>query len=180
VFGKDAGDWAAAHARSTTKTLDNCEASLKQSIARLNGMIGSNLASPHRVRAELQATMSRYAPIYRTGAELKHGHTALESLAGETIGTAETNRAWNIELLHALETDNLLAQGRATMLAALKRTESRGAHAREDYPNRDDANWLKHSLVWVNCSVTPRHGTRTVHLNAGSEAPAFAPEVRAY
>lgn len=193
VFGKDAGDWAATHARQDKASPDAARASLEKAIARLNSFftsppkeVGTRLGvsdegslSTYALRAQLQASMSRYAPIYRTGSDLEQGHHALEALAREAIGTAENNRAWNIELLHALETDNLLAQGRATMLAALKREESRGAHAREDYPNRDDKNWLKHSLVWVDGAAI-KHGTRAVHLNAGDLAPAFAPEVRAY
>jgi succinate dehydrogenase / fumarate reductase flavoprotein subunit len=124
--------------------------------------------------------MSACAPIYRTGAELARGLAALDELAKQPLAASNSSAEWNIERISALETQNLLAQGRATMLAALKRTESRGAHAREDYPSRDDANWLKHSLVWVDEAAAMRYATRAVHLTAGVDEPSFAPEVRAY
>ena len=181
VFGKDAGDFAAATIQHPHTADSHANASLDKALARLDGMLRApNSSPPMRLRKHLQRTMSACAPIYRNGVELARGVAALEALAQEPLAVGDTNRAWNIALIHALETDNLLAQGRATMLAALKRTESRGAHAREDYPARDDANWLKHSLVWVDGKTTPRYATRQVHLTAGMDEPSFAPEVRAY
>ncbi len=203
VFGKDAGDWAAANIRPNSNQKPNQSVSLEKSILRLNSFLTSPLGeveksssdfsgegaavNSYETRRHLQRIMSECAPIYRNGPDLMRGHETLEALAqefqrGHHISSRPQRElgAWNIDLIHALETDNLLSQGRATMLAALKRTESRGAHAREDYPKRDDVNWLKHSLVWVNGSYTPRHASRAVHLTAGVDDPSFAPEVRAY
>ncbi len=181
VFGKDAGDWAARNIKHDSKTDNAASASLERAIARLDAMINPAIkTAPQTIRQQLQTTMSACAPIYRTGADLQRGHDALEALTREKLGTRETNLVWNTELLNALETENLLAQGRATMLAALKRTESRGAHAREDHPNRDDAHWLKHSLVAIDEHNALHHTTRAVHLTAGADEPSFAPEVRAY
>jgi succinate dehydrogenase / fumarate reductase flavoprotein subunit len=181
VFGKDAGDWAATNIKAASTSPNTHSVSLDAALARLDAMRHAPVRSSARdIRRQLQSIMTRCAPIYRNGAELTQGYEALEALAREPLGTADADLAWNVDLVAALETDNLLAQGRATMLAALKRTESRGAHAREDYPTRDDANWLKHSLVWVDGAHAPRHATRAVHLTAGMDEPSFAPEVRAY
>lgn len=195
VFGKDAGDWAAANISQSSKPTHSSAASLEKSLARLDSFFTSALGevethlslsgegiapNTHTIRRQLQTTMTECAPIYRNGVELARGAAALETLAQQPLTASDINHAWNIELINALETDNLLAQGRATMRAALERTESRGAHAREDYPARDDANWLKHSLVWVDAKTTPRYATRAVHLTAGMDEPSFAPEVRAY
>jgi succinate dehydrogenase / fumarate reductase, flavoprotein subunit len=183
VFGKDAGDWAASHISRQSRALPSAESSLNTSIARLDAMVTRRPVAgvtAQSLRQTLQATMSARAPIYRHHEDLVKGVQDLEALAHMHVSVSSTHAAWNIELLNALETENLLAQGRATMLAALKRTESRGAHAREDYPNRDDVHWLKHSLVWVDGADSLRYATRSVHLAAGLGEPSFAPEVRAY
>jgi len=124
--------------------------------------------------------MTDHAPVFRTGATLKQGVAKLAALRAEAIGIENHDHPWNLSLLSAMEATNLLAQAQATMLAAEQRSESRGAHYREDFPERNDSQWLKHSLVWVDAHGKATHGTRDVHLIAGPDAPAFPPEARVY
>lgn len=181
VFGKDAGDWAAEHLKKGGSPEEKHLESIDRAIARLDRLRHADgKATPYDVRRQLQATMTECAPIFRNRTDLTRGHETLSALAETRIGIPDHHHPWNVDLLAALEAENLLAQARATMLAALERTESRGAHAREDFPERDDKNWLKHSLVWANADGTLTHSTRAVHLAAGIDAPSFEPEIRAY
>ena len=88
---------------------------------------------------------------------------------------------FNTDLAEALELDNMLAQAKVSLCSAIGRTESRGAHAREDYPGRDDENWLKHTLAWRGNEGRVRLGDRPVHLlPLSNEVPAFPPSERVY
>ena len=99
----------------------------------------------------------------------------------DDLAVADRSLIWNTDLLEALELDNLLGQAAVVLHSALYRTESRGAHAREDYPERDDANWLKHTLAWRNETGQVQLGDRPVHLNPlSNEVPAFPPAERVY
>ena len=87
---------------------------------------------------------------------------------------------WNTDLVEALELDNLIGQGAVVLHSALYRTESRGAHTREDYPARDDRNWLKHTLAWWD-GKEARLGDRPVHLQPlSNEVQPFPPMERVY
>ena len=181
VFGKQAGDWASQHVNRADVTIP--QASLQASLARLEALRRQR-GGVHAdaLRARIQAAMSQHATVFRTGPLLTEGVQALDGIAQDAAQLAlrDSATAWNIELVDALESQNLLAQARATMMAALQRTESRGAHSREDFPTRNDAQWLKHSLVWIDADGTARYGSRAVHLIAGMDAPSFAPEARIY
>lgn len=88
---------------------------------------------------------------------------------------------WNTDLLDALELDNMIGQAEITLHSALYRTENCGAHAREDYPERDDHNWLMHTLAWRDGDGRVRLGSRPVHLSPlSNEVQAFPPAERVY
>ena len=129
----------------------------------------------------------------RSGARLKIAGTGplLEEGSGKLSGVIEMMRAdlciadrstmFNTDLVEALELDNLLAQASVSIQSAIGRTESRGAHAREDFPKRDDQNWLKHSLCWLDENGSVRLDYRPVHLQPlSNEVTTIPPKERVY
>lgn len=179
VFGRDAGDWATKNL-TKNKSDEASHEGLDRVLAHLDRVrFAEGEFTPRALRQRVQTVMSHHAPVFRDGKTLHAGDEALATLADASLKLSDHSHPWNIELVGALETENLLAQAQATMRAALLRTESRGAHFREDYPARDDAHWLKHSLIWRD-GLTLRHATRDVQLNAEVGAPSFAPEERNY
>ena len=180
VFGKEAGDWANSNLkRNSAPNLPI--RSLDASIARIDALrYATGSLPPRAMRTQLQQVMTDHAPVFRDGKTLRAGVAKLEALRSEALGLSAHDHPWNIELLGAMESTNLLAQAQATMVAAEARTESRGAHYREDFPTRNDTEWLAHSVIWQDDAGAITHGTRDVHLVPGGEAPAFPPEARAY
>ena len=100
----------------------------------------------------MQRVMQNNCAVFRTGEILEEGHKLIhEVYAGiSDIRVSDRSLIWNSDLIETLEYDNLIAQSVVSMDSALNRTESRGAHAREDYPDRDDVNWMKHTLSWLD------------------------------
>ncbi len=135
------------------------------------------------IRLAMQRTMQDHCAVFRTADVLEEGLRKIGDV-GQSLGDlAVTDRSmiWNTDLLDALELDNLIGEAEITLHSALYRTESRGAHAREDYPERDDRNWLVHTLAWLDGDGRVRLGSRPVHLlPLSNEVQAFPPGERVY
>jgi succinate dehydrogenase / fumarate reductase flavoprotein subunit len=140
-------------------------------------------ARPAKVRTALQAAMQRHAAVFRDAASLETGLAKVSDLARAADGLAVEDRSliWNSDLAEAVELRNLAANALATVASAAFRTESRGAHAREDFPARDDAAWLAHTLAWTDGTGRVRLGTRPVCLDPrGEGADPIPPAARRY
>ena len=100
----------------------------------------------------MQKTMQRYAAVFRRQDYLAEGCEKIQAISQEMkdIGISDRGNIWNTDLVEAMELENLMIQAKMTIFAAENRKESRGAHARDDFPNRDDENWCKHTLTYLD------------------------------
>jgi len=117
-------------------------------LGRGDGRQGGNIAD---IRIRMQRIMQEHFSVYRTEAVMREGVERLEALAAELphATIADANRIFNTELIEAMELENLMSLARTAAAGALARTETRGAHARDDFPERDDKTWLKHTLASI-------------------------------
>jgi len=140
-------------------------------------------SSTAKLRLEMQRVMQNHAAVFRTGESLQKGIDLLEPIfnAFSDVSVADRSLIWNTDLIETFELENLLLQAMGTIKSAAYRTESRGAQAREDYPERDDTNWMKHTLVWVNEDGEARFGNREVRMNTlTDDVEAIPPKARTY
>ena len=141
---------------------------------------GTRIAS---IRGDLQKIMQQHAAVYRNSESLKEGVGKMKALWSGLSDRSVTDHSmiWNSDLVEALELDNLMGNAMTTMASADNRQESRGAHAHDDFPDRDDENWMKHTLAWCDEAGRVDFGYREVRMRTlTNEVSVFPPKKRVY
>jgi succinate dehydrogenase / fumarate reductase flavoprotein subunit len=191
VFGRAAALRAAKTVDKSAMVPPAVASEDERILARFDRLRHANGGSPTAVvREKMQKIMQEDAAVFRTSETLKSGVERIGALWGSLDDLKVTDRSmiWNSDLVETLELENLMACAATTVVSAEARHESRGAHAHEDYPNRDDVEWRKHTLSWIDTkSGAVSLGYRPVHVDpltpeseGGISLKKIAPKARVY
>src|ERR1700704_1518635 len=184
VFGRAAALHLAKTLTPNDKQPDLPKDSADRALARLDRLRHASGGTPTaELRSRMQKVMQTNCAVFRTGEVLQEGHKLIHEAytAADDVRVTDRSLIWNSDLVETLEFDNLIAQAVVTMDSALNRTESRGAHAREDHPDRDDKDWMKHTMAWLERVGNGRLDYRPVHtFTLTNDIAYIEPKARVY
>merc|ERR1712051_910769 len=153
VFGRQAADTTAELVKPNSPPVQLKPNMGEATLKRLDQIRYAKGPLPTaELRRELQVAMQKYAPVYRNSADLATGKNIVDEVLKKykDVGISDRSMIWNTDLIETLELENLLGQAAQEIHSAEARQESRGAHAQEDFPERDDVKWMKHTLSFMN------------------------------
>ncbi len=184
VFGRAAALRCAEAVTAGDKHAELPKDSADRALARLDKFRNASGKTPTaQLRLKMQKVMQSNCAVFRTGEVLEEGSKLIHEVLGGVSDLRVTDRSliWNTDLIETLEFDNLIAQAVVTMDSARNRTESRGAHAREDFPDRDDKSWMKHTLAWLDEKGNVTIDYRPVHTyTLTNDVSYIEPKARVY
>ncbi len=184
VFGRSAANRCKEIIKKKNKMKKIDKQSLNKALSRFDFFRSARGSiSTSELRKEMQKTMQNYCSVFRNKKLLTEGKSKLDNCFKSklNIKTSDKSLIWNTDLVETLEFDNLLLQSIVAIVSALNREESRGAHSRNDFPERDDKNWMKHTLTEINNKGKTDITYRPVQLKTlTNEAKTFPPKARVY
>ena len=184
VFGRAAALRAAVVIKPGTPHKALLDESIEPLMTRFDSLRNaSGNTTTAQIRDDMQRTMQKHAAVFRTGESMQQGVEKMNQVFASfgDVQISDRGLIWNTDLVETLELENLLLQAQSIIQGALNRPESRGGHAREDFSERDDENWMKHTLAWVADDGQVRFDYRPVHMyTLSDECEVIPPKERVY